>query len=417
MDEFLCILGFRGDFLRPPKWMGTIIGVLLFTIIIAFVLSFFLVVLIFFVALFGPVDDQLKDRAENIRNIGLVIAAFVGVPFLIWRTSVASEQAKISSAALFNEKITDASKGLSARKQVSHISTDISESSVFNAWEDDIVVRSMAIHRLESLANERRQFSPRIARMLASYVRGNFRAENLNPSEDIQFRVTPRMDLQDAIDALGRILKVAQNEDVENWRINLRGTNLDGVNFNRGFFRAADLRQSRLEGALLSFGNFEGALFCNSLFNYADFMKSNLTGANLSDIIYNLPKVGNGGFYAGIGHADITGVDLSDADLSAITFLGGAKKMSQTFGNIDTTLNSRLRPARPSQDELDTAYLFRSGTVEQPHSKDQLEIFGRVDGSGFQNWSPYTSNDMANSSIKEKLMIELGLNKWPYVGL
>jgi len=274
----------------------------------------------------------------------------------------------------------------------------------------------MAIHRLEGLSNERPEFSPRISRMLASYIRGNFPATNLDPTSDLQTRRSPRMDLQDAIDALGRVLKFSVNYEKENWRLNLTNTNFDGVNFAKGFFRATNFTGSRFEAAIFNEGNFHGAWFYGALLNYASFIKADFTGANLTEAIYNMPTTNPGGFNSGIARADIRGIDFSGADISACAYLGRPEEIMETFGNKDTQVYRRLHPSKPSDHELNTAYLYRNGSGSREYTEEEKAIFKKVDDSGFQNWSPYGSNDIATYSIKGDLMKKLSLNKWPYLG-
>jgi len=417
MRSFLNFARIRTEWPSPPSWLGGFMGFLLISLAIIFGLLFLGVIIIFCMTLFGSLSEDLQNRAESVRNVGLVIAAFVGFPFLIWRTLVASNQAQTSSEALFNDKITHAANDLAARKQLSHVSEQDGVFSVVNEWQDDAVVRSMAIHRLEGLANERPEFSPRISRMLASYIRGNFSASNLDPTLDLKVRSRPRMDLQDAVDALGRILKFAINYEEGNWRVDLTNTNFDGVNLGRGYFRAVNFSRSRFEAAILDAGNFQGAWFYEALLNHATFAKADFTGAHLNYATYNLPNIQAGGFNLAMGQAELKGVDFSGADISACTHIGGPNKISKTFGNADTKLYRRLHPKKPSEEELNTAYIFRSGSKEREYTEEQKAVFKKVDESGFQNWSPYKNNDGANYHIKLELMDKLGLNMWPYTGL
>lgn len=126
----------------------------------------------------GPYAQD--GSGDGIRNSGLFLVALLGAPFLIWRTVVAQRQVDTAEASLLNDKIRDAAAGLTARREVTTLADE--GTRAVNAWEDDILVRVAAIDTLEGLAEETPPEARRIERLLASYVRGTFPAQTLEPS-------------------------------------------------------------------------------------------------------------------------------------------------------------------------------------------------------------------------------------------
>ena len=352
----------------------------------------------------------LDVDGSSIRNIGLVLVALLGAPFVVWRSIVAARQVEIADESLFNDKVNAAATDLAAQKNVTEIIVNEAEKSVLQTVEDDLVRRAAAIDRLEGLAFEREEVAPRIVRLLATYVRGNFSCANLAHTVPPFSRKVPRMDLQKAIDTIGRIHKLAVEIDKTHWRIDLKGCDLDGVSFQSGYFRAADVSGSRLEACILREANFEGCLLVGSLLNFADFFRADLTGAKLNNAIINLSS----GWAGTLGTANLYGATFIAADLSGVSHLGTAKKLSKTFGTKDTKLSSNLHYKKTSVNSYEMAHLNRSLKDKVELTAEEKEQIKELEKTGFQNWSPYDSGDMANGQILSELYDKLGLNKWPY---
>lgn len=408
-------LGFR----RKPaysnaRWFGPILGA--FLIGIAFILGMAsLVTLVqFFMALFfaGPYSEDVSG--ESIRNIGLVLGALFGAPFLVWRSIVAAQQAQTAAEALFNDKVNAATQGLSSRRETTRVVQQGEQDVVLREWEDDLVSRVAAIDRLEGLVSEREEAAPRIVKLLATYVRGNFPCEGLELTEDLEVRRVPRMDLQKAIDAIGRILKIASEADPSHWRLDLKGCDLDGVSFASGYYRAVDFTGSRFEASFFNEGVFEGCSFIRCLLNYSSFHRANMRGARLDHIILNRPVPRPGGFARSINLADITGVTFIAADISALNYIGNAGVISKTFATKDTIISHAVRHRMLDPIAHDIAHLHRSLKDEEQLSEDDLNGIDELEKTGFQHWSPYDASDMATGALLDDFFEEMGMNEWPY---
>lgn len=404
-------LGFtkNPDFSRA-KSLGSFIGnvIILFGL---FLLATTLIALYEFLRAglrLGPYAADVDGSA--IRNTGLVLAALFGAPFIVWRAIVASKQVKIADESLFNDKINAAARDLSARKEVTRVVQQDGKEVVLNEWEDDLVSRAAAIDRLEGLAQERTGASPRVDRLLATYVRGNFPRLTLDHTEPPFTRKTPRMDLQKAIDTIGRIHKKAVEVDKSNWRLDLKGCDFDGVSFQGGSFWAADMSDSRFEGSIFREANLEGCLFVGSLLNFSDFFFANLTGAKLDNATINR----SGGVFNSFGNTKIRGVSFIGADISGVSHLGRKEEVSETFGTKDTKVSDEVRHRMLDHELHARAHTAQAVKDRQELSEDEKKVVDALENTGFQNWSPYDSADLATGLILSKLYEKLDMKKWPY---
>jgi len=364
-------LGFanRWKLSNAPR-LGRLLGFLVLLVGIVAVFAAFAVGVHFLIAL----CTVNTDKGEAIRNTGLVIAAMFGAPFLVWRTNVAAKQTRVTEEALFNDKVNDAFRRLSARREVTRLIRPDGKEAVLKEWEDDLVTRAAAMDRVEGLVKERRGFAPRAVKMLASYVRGTFPAHSLEPTKDLEQRKTPRMDLQRAIDVIGRIYKIAADVDRSQWRLDLQACNFDGVSFSKGYFRAAKLNGGRFEAAILRDGNFEGCWFHRSLLNYAEFYKANLKGVKMNRVILNRPEIGPGGFGSDLNSAHLKGVTLISADISAVSYLGESSQVSQIFGTKDTVLSEDLKDLMLSPEKHKRAVTKRARVERSKMTVEDLNL-------------------------------------------
>jgi len=389
-------------------------GAIFLILILLFFITCIALFIYFIIAIFGPVPTSDNSRAVEIRKLGLSIAALIGLPFLIWRTVISSKQVEVSDRAHFNERLNDAGKLLSSQIEKTTLVKQNGSQTVLKELKKDLVARVSAIDNLESLSLERPSTSRRIAMLLATYVRGNFPAENLKPSKNIQVRRTPPPDLQKAIDCLGRIYRQARKSDSGEWRLDLSGSNLDGVNFNGGYFYAVNLTRSRCEGAFFRDANFEGAIFYASLLNYGDFMRCNMKGSRFDHSIINEPKPVMGGMVESINFADIEGATFIKADISALDYIGTEKEIERTFGTSDTVVSSEIKRQMPDANTHRIA--FNAKRSKKKLNKAHQTALDKLISTGFSNWQPYASSDMITGHNLKKFQENLGINTWPYTG-
>lgn len=355
----------------------------------------------------GPYAQD--GSGDGIRNSGLFLVALLGAPFLIWRTVVAQRQVDTAEASLLNDKIRDAATGLAARREVTTLADK--GTRAVNAWEDDILVRVAAIDTLEGLAEETPPEARRIERLLASYVRGTFPAQTLEPTEDLQTRKVPRLDLQAAVSALGRVHGDLVERGEVDYRLDLKACDFDGVDFSGGNFFAADLSGSRMEGAILIDAVFDGAKLIATLLNWSVLLRTNFRGCNFNHAVYSSPNQ-NCVILSHFNLAnDLDGASFVGANFSAIDRLG---RFKTTFGSEDTVMSSWMQESMPSPNDrnlLDT--LKRSGGLDQI-TADQKASLGSVSSSSTPYWSGYHSSDGAIDIQLSEFYEALDMKRWPY---
>lgn len=347
-----------------------------------------------------------ETDGDFIRNAGLALAALFGLPFLIWRTTTAARQADIADAVLLNERVNAAALGLGARRQ----KTEIVGSTATNVWENDNVTCAAAIDQLQGIASEQPNLAPRISRLLATFVRGNYPRKS-DDLREIPFNPrVPEMELQYAVDALSYVHSIARRADPGQWRLDLRECDFDGVNFRGGNFFAADFTGSRFEASDLSMGDFRGCWFHNTLISYCSFYKSSLTGAKFDRS--KIRSVRNS-LLGRISLRNNPGLTFIAADLSKLHSLGTTTDMKTTFRTLDTKLSGDLRIQLPNNDKHITAILYGLDPDEEIDEATSA-IIREVEEAGFSSWSPYTSNDYANGELLQRHYKKLGLLEWPY---
>lgn len=308
----------------------------------------------------GPYADD--TTGEAIRNIGLVLAAFFGAPFLVWRTWVAARQTNLQDEALFNDKINAAATDLAARRQVTRVVEQDQKEVVLTEWEDDLVTRAAAIDRLEGLAleaMERQDYAPaqRIARMLSIYVQELSRAyPPLDPDDDAHLAgyevweepvIPARPDMESAAQSLGRINPPDEtnraafgrgNIDLRRCNLqgfDLRGLNLQGANLEMAQLQGANLGRAQLQGADLGWAQLQGASLGG-----AQLQGANLSFANLQSTDLMLTDL-RGAF---LFSARLQGANVNATQMSGNTNLGMADLRGAAVWVVDATTLEQLMP-------------------------------------------------------------------------
>ena len=116
---------------------------------LGFAISFFAIFYVIFCAylfldmlraVFHVHPYNSDNRGAELRGMGLLLAALIGAPFVIWRTNSAAKQARISEEALFNQRYEAASVGLAARRETTRV-VDVKDEAILREIEDDLVQR------------------------------------------------------------------------------------------------------------------------------------------------------------------------------------------------------------------------------------------------------------------------------------
>jgi len=387
------------------------------------------------------------SRSEAFRNIGLFCVALVGLGFGVWRAITAGRQAKtaqkqadIAEQGHITDRINVSVKGLGSEKIVKKYSETPLYKNDGNDWERDLKgelipasrpdgiplvdtqtyevtlpnleVRIGSIYALERIAQDSHRDHIQVMEILCAYIRENAPVTSLEPTEPEFFRAVPRTDIQTAISVIGRRNKKQIDlEWLHEFRLDLRNTDLSGVDFRGGDFSAAMFHSCRLEACLFDHCTLKGTHFSSSLLNFSTFSRAELKGTRFDHAIINRPVGGGSLMPMSIHAGDIYGISIVGADLTAVDYLGEAKKMNLTFGSKDTKLNHELEFDRSgySKQQREIRQLKKAGKTEEA-TKAETNLYK----NGFVEWCPYTSADLALNSAYIKFLDKMNLTGWPY---
>ncbi|MEP0521952.1 MAG: pentapeptide repeat-containing protein [Hyphomicrobiales bacterium] len=428
-------LGMRryGEWARVP-WVGKFLGAVLTTLFILLCLGAVWNFGLFLRALVETGSFANDQTGAAIRNIGLVVVAFVGAPFLIWRAFVVQKQVNVAEQGMITDRISKAVEGLGSEKIIRELvetpryrknkdtgewlydkennlipalrpdKTPIVDRKTHELTSPNLEVRIGAIFSLERISQDSLRDHIQIMEILCAYVRGNAPAQSLTPSDDFSAAVKPREDIQTAITVLGRRSgEQIELEWTKKFRLNFRGCDLSGVNFSFGNFSAAQFTDCRIEGA--TFGNsvLEGTQFFNSLLNYTFFKDADLFGTRFDCATINQPVVLNNKS-GGIMDANVNGIIVAGADLSSLVHLHENKNLQKMLGTRETKLHFypeefRIELLRMCEADKE---LLQTGSVESDNK--------------FSHWLPYGFiPDDKRNQLYAKFLDKFGHNRWPHV--
>jgi len=379
------------DFSRA-RWLGGLISVSVVLVVLVLVgLTGFQ----FFKAVAGLSEfASAEAHSSAIRNSGLVLAAVIGVPFLVWRTVVAQKLADTAEESLFNDKINAAADDLHARRLVT-MNPDEKENR-WDYWQDDIVKRNAAIDRLEGLVRERPDTAERIARMLSIYVR-ELSAENeaqvvpkeAKPNMVLEWAralTACRSDMENAVQTLGR-LKAIEGVDPDKVPIDLRGANLQGFFLNGANFDNARLNRAKMQGTNLSGAKMQGAGFYlaemqGAILRWAMMRKAILIGAKMQGTVLSDAQMQE----AHLNESQMQGAVLDGAQIQGAIFWQTMMDSTTSLkaANLQNVALKEVDYGNVSISQAQVGEIFYDGSVNLP---DNL-IWDR-DRSVIEDWSEF----------------------------
>ncbi len=408
---------------------------------------FFLAIIAAFKLLGAAVFNEIPQ--DGFAKFGLtgIIVAMIGAPFVVWRSVVAQRQVIVSELGLTTDRLNASVQGLGAVRDANRIGRNVTYNNtsihayetetewrdspkiyedyevnpVVDSWQTfiethpNIEVRIGALFTLERLAMEDVNYHWHVMQIISAYIRENAREARLQPSSFVLKRPFVREDIQTALTVLGRRSADGKNyEQTNKLRLDLRNTNLAGANFEKGDFSGALLVNCRLEACLFRDTKLQGTVFASSVLNYSDFFRSDMTGAHLDTAIINQPTPTVGGMNDTINMANIRGISLAGADISAVDYLGTPEEMNTTYGTKDTILAEELEEQRQALNLR--KLLAQIHKAEREGADEVLDGLKRtLQDSGFQNWSPYDYSDGYNGNLYRKHLAQLGLTSFPFV--
>lgn len=262
---------------------------------------------------------------EALRNLALVLAGLVGLPFLGWRSWAAHRQAaaahRQSETALqtnITTRINEAVKMLGAEKSVKATErhtiwrrapdgatardpdgdplpeldaehAPLTEYRTVERTEPNLEVRLGALYALERIAQDSLRDHVPIMETLCAYIREN--------SENLEELARPRIDILTALTILGRRgpdQRAQEAKRVPSYRPDLGGAKferndlsglaLQGMLFVRAKMEGVNLSGSRLEGANFRMAILAGANFSVANLEKVDFLEAQMSGALLHHV-------------------------------------------------------------------------------------------------------------------------------------
>ncbi|UJQ95520.1 pentapeptide repeat-containing protein [Mariluticola halotolerans] len=432
--EWLCI--------SPRVFKSKSVGALVsFSIIMATLLFVPATFFRFAMVLLGSEQFQsATERYEAIRNMGLVIAALVGVPFLVWRSIVAQKQVDIAEQGNITDRINKAIEGLGAEKTIKQVvetpryqrhndewlrdeagkllpalrpdGLEIVDRETFESSQPNLEVRIGSIYALERIAQDSPRDHIQIMEILCAYVRENAPALSLEPTEELSKRPRPRSDIQTVITVIARrSVDQIKIETQRKFRLDFRNADFSGVDFRKGNFAAAQFHRCRIEAADFSNCDLMGTQFFGALLNHSGFSQSNLFGTRFDSAIINRPIIPVGAMSESITMGEIYGISLAAADISEINYLGEAEKANLTFGTKDTKLHPDLDFPR----KIYAGELHRIRKLENSNKLEEAdEARAQLYTNSFVDWCPHDRSDLSSNYYYRNFLDRLNIQGWPF---
>lgn len=413
-------LGLRAspDFSKA-RWLG---GLITSVVVLMAVAIFSLTLIRFFEAAAGLTEfSGAEEQSAAIRNTGLVLAAVIGVPFLVWRSVVAHMQVTVAEQGQITDRINKAVDGLGATKSVKRQRVNSKGKKVFEKGEleepdfskpvmeeisePNLEVRIGAIYALERIAQDSPRDHIQIVDVICAYIRNNAQQTNLTVREAPFKRATIRPDVQVALQVLGRRRENGKRIERQRFhRMDLSGTDLSGADFSKGDFFGAILANCRLEACDFDETDLGGAQFQGSLLCYSTFWNTKLVGADFSH-----SKISPTKWTTSINRAELSGACFFGADLSDLKIFPPRVGSSITVGNGDTKLYYHIERLR--KDAMEAKEEFELSKQQDASIED---IEAKLRDSGFFFWTSYPNEDLVNPEYHQRLLKDLGLDAWPY---
>jgi len=262
------------------------------TIVAIAALAYFVALCWVFVELFAALlHGAIGNKGEAIRNIGLLLVAMLGAPFVAWRAMSASVQAQAAEQGYLTDRITKGVEQLAAMRLPAAEVNDGSSSTGPITPDPSIDIRIGGIYTLERVSKESKDDHIVIMEILSAYVRGRVPLGAPRPSSDDSYSYAPARDVSVALLVLGR--RGSDRVDYEissSFRLNLSAIqlqqyDLEKANFSNAWFSATEFTNTFLAEADLSFTWLYKAKFDKAVMRKCSLRGAALPGADLREAI------------------------------------------------------------------------------------------------------------------------------------
>ncbi len=299
---------------------------------------------------------------EELRNLGLVVAAIIGIPFLIWRSFSLNRSSKAA-----DKQAENASK--------SHVADTYTKAieqmgAVDNKGEPNLELRLGGLYALEKIAKANEDYHPQIMEVLCAYVRMHCPNENEeeksndsnSEDNDSEQDIEPlRIDIQACLTVLGRRNESFKKDWLDLSEVQINKAYLRRANLSLAILRRGQLINANLSEANLRNANLVGANLSGANLNSADLIKADLNGVNL--IGAKLIKADLSGaqlitanlYKAALCKANLIKANLIKANLIEVDFLAADLTRADLSGaELSFTKNLTCRQIRSAKIDRET---------------------------------------------------------------
>lgn len=290
---------------------------------------------------------DLKNNAENVRNLVLLVAAAGAFPFAVWRSRSGERQA--NGTAKQAESV--AQQAESAR--LTRLNGQFTAAAQMVGHEA-IAVRRLGIQSFQELAIDHpAEYYVRVLRSLCDYAREPYLRADEEPWAVDRFGRL-RSDVQAAVQAIGRAWSRDNERSVGLQVEPTYVPNLIEANLSTARFWSFSLKGAHLERAIC-----EGAVLGNINLDEVDFTEANLTDADLTGRSIDDRESIRGCSLRGavLKNASCEGADFGDTDLSGANFDGANLSDADFSGEPNDKRSVKVDSARGlTQDQLSQAH-------------------------------------------------------------
>ena len=328
---------------------------------------------------------DLRWSLLTVTAVTAALGAVVALPFTVARTTHSGRRTRTAEQGHITDQINTAVQGLGAVKDITRqrktkAGLDLFENDdkgkpdfkkpIFETVSTpNIEVRIGAIYALERIAQDSPRDHVQIMEILCAYVRenapangaeepspdwiaaaddGGARYSDINSLANWVRKLNSRTDIQTAVRVLGRRTETQRAFEradsrygVGGYRLDLRGTNLQGVDVSGLEFGRAMMQEARMEGADLSGARMEGA----------NLMRARMEGANLAGVRTE---------GADLSHARMDGANLWGARMKDVDLIGASMEEAslwQARMEGANLMRARLQGADLSEARMEGAKL------------------------------------------------------------
>lgn len=364
--------------------------------------------------LHSPIAHSAIDARWNaLAIVGHITAllALVSAPLALIRVYTTERQTRTAEQGHMTDRISKAVEQLGAEKTVKAYSMDNDQKPVqAERTKPNIEVRIGGLLSLERISQDSVKYDKgrdhvRVMEIICAYVRENAKKESDQSFADFADIPAPRIDIQTAINILGRRgdaqLRIERSD---RYRLNLRSCDLCKIDFTKANLAGGALSYCRLDGATFDQADLTGTYLAWCSIHFVSFRTAKMVGTHFEGSNFGDSWFGTSIFAQRTAHS----IFIQGADFSKAQRLGGKFKDNCSFGTKNTLL--------PSANEKVKDRAFNA--IEDAFLQDE-NLHPRFDKSsefaGFQYWSPYASNDFANFEFENRFRVDKGLVGWPHV--